>query len=67
MRRAMDYLYAGFYQKAKDDADKAVAAAPEDWETYSQRAEIEIGFHLGVCSADHSNRSTMILRAGSAG
>ena len=24
-------------------------------------------FHLGVCSAAHSNRSTMILSAGSAG
>jgi tetratricopeptide (TPR) repeat protein len=45
MGRAMDYYYAGYYDKAQADADQAIALSPKDSEFYDDRAYIEDDRH----------------------
>ncbi len=45
MGRAMDYYYAGYYDKAQADADQAIALSPKDPEFLEDRAYIEDDRH----------------------
>ncbi len=45
MGRAMDYYYAGYYDKAQADADQAIALSPKDSEFLDDRAYIEDDRH----------------------